>query len=73
MFLTSDQRVIALLLAASGHRGEDIADLSVPPPPPLSPSQRLFKGTPYRSAHSLCSSLRAISPSSKRSPNCSLV
>lgn len=39
MFLTSDQRVIALLLAAPGHRGEDIADLSVPPPPPLSPSQ----------------------------------
>lgn len=36
MFLTSDQCVIALWLAALGHRGEDIADLS--PPPPAWPS-----------------------------------
>lgn len=62
MFLSSDQRVITLLLAAPGHRGEDIADLSVPPPPPLSPSQRLFKVTPYHSAHSLCSSQGASVP-----------
>lgn len=37
MFLTSDQRVIALRLAARGHSGEDTADLSLPQPASPSP------------------------------------